>query len=112
MPHGLQKLLAVLLIGLMGLSPVWASSMADMSDHDSNHCMEQMAQSNHSSDHDSGQCENNALCGMAHCATQLMNAVPLSVFKTSLTTSAIKYPGGDDHPNSITPSALYRPPQA
>lgn len=105
-------MLSILLIGLIGLSPVLASSMADMSEHDSNHCMEQMAQSNHSNDHDSGQCENNALCGMAHCATQLMNAVPLSVFKASLLANTLKHPGVDDEPNSIIPSALFRPPQA
>ncbi len=114
MPQRYQKLLAIVLIGLMGLSPVLASVAVErvaLDALDARHCMQH--KTGHCLHHGQGQeqCKHHGLCAMGHCSSQTMTSTSLTT-QSTLLLAGLHSPLLEQVPTSIDPSALYRPPQA
>ena len=101
-----RQWVVILLVGLMGLSPVIAAAGSISMDPGTMHCLE------HSHDnHDCGQCDQNAVCNTVHCFAPMAIALPGALSIASLSAS-IQHATQSEFPASNTPPLLFRPPIA
>jgi len=103
----IRQLVILMLIGLMGLSPVVSAAGSNSMDQGTMHCLE------HSHDnHDSGQCDQNMVCSTAHCFAHVVTAALPGALSISTLSVSIQHAAGNTVPASTSPSSLFRPPIA